>query len=152
MAVQQFADFGHAALRQQPTPEEEQDAVRELGHLAQDMAAHQHPGAPRGQAAQEIHEGEAGFGIEAVEGLVEDQQLRPVHQGLGQPDALAHALAHGGEGQVRPVLHAHERQGFLQGGFQGRALEPTQVAHHAQPAPGLEARGEAVPFGHQANA
>ncbi len=152
MAVQQFPDFRNAAFGQEPSTEEQEDPVRELGDFSQDVAGDEDADPALGHAAQEVHELEPGLRVEAVEGLVEDEDLGLVQEGLGQPDALAHALGHGREGQVRPGVHAREDEAPGHGLVQGGALEPGEGAHHAQPPVRAEARREAVSLGHEADA
>ena len=107
MAIQQLADLGDSAFGQQATPEEQQDALRELGDLAQDVARYQDARALLGEVPQQGHQVKARFGIQAVEGFIQNEQLRLVQQGLGQADALAHALGHARKGEVGAVRHAH---------------------------------------------
>ena len=57
--------------------------------LAQDMAGEQDGAALAGQRAQEVAEPADGLGIEAVGGLVEDEQARVADQGAGEAEALA---------------------------------------------------------------
>ena len=45
-----------------------------------------------GQAAQEVAHHAAGHGVDAVQGLVEEEHLRPVDEGAGEGELLAHAL------------------------------------------------------------
>jgi hypothetical protein len=105
------AEIGEGGLSDEPPPVQDDDAVDGLGDLGQDVARDQ-DGAPLvGQAAQQGAEPVDAFRVEAVGGLVEDEDLRVAHQRGGQGQPLAHAEgeladpAIGGPAQVDDVEH-----------------------------------------------
>jgi hypothetical protein len=50
----------------------------------------QHGAAPVGEAAQQSPHPAHPLGVQAIGGLVEDQDLRVAEQRVGEPEALAH--------------------------------------------------------------
>ena len=83
---------------------------------------------------QEIVEAVALFRVEAGGRLVDDDQLRVTQQGLGDPEALAHAAGIGGHG----LLGVLGQVGLLQQGFDdlfaflriGQPLEDGEMVEH----------------------
>jgi hypothetical protein len=71
---------------------EDDHALADRLHVAQQVGAQDEAHvAPRGHVADERQHLLAALGVEAVGGLVEQQQVRVVHQRLGQLDPLLHA-------------------------------------------------------------
>ena len=73
---------------------DQRDGVDEAIELAQDVRAHHDAHAVVGDLAQDVAELPARERIEAVGGLVEQQQLGLVDHRARDREALAHALAH----------------------------------------------------------
>jgi len=103
-------------LGDQAAATEDQDRVDGLSDLGEDVAADQHRSPGLRERAQEGAEPVHAGRIEAVRGLVEDQQLRIAEQRGGQPQALAHPERVGAHGPVRRVGQLDERQNFLHAG------------------------------------
>jgi hypothetical protein len=110
------------------------DGVAEAVELAQDVAADHDADALAGDLAQDLAQLAAGERVEAVGGLVEQQQLGAVDQGAGDREALAHALAHLGDaglGLAAEVEDLQELGDAGAGGLVGLAValgEELQVA------------------------
>ena len=81
----QRAPSGQAAGRQ------DEDVVDGLGRLGQQVRRHEHDAALGRVPAQEAAHPRDALGVEAVGGLVEDQDVGVAEQGPGQLEALAHA-------------------------------------------------------------
>ena len=93
----------------------------------------------------------AGGGIEAVGGLIEDQQARAVDDGLGQLGELLHAQGIGSQKAVAGFAEADVEEHFvgaLERGFGGKAGE---LAHHADEGDGGHVGDEGVVLGHVAD-
>ena len=89
--------------------------------------------------------------IEAVGRLVQQQQPRIVHQGLGQLDALLHARGVGADGSVALLVEAHVAQ-HLRGAFPSRcAWQAGHLAEVADEVRGGQVGRQAVVFRHVAN-
>ncbi len=94
-------------------------------------------------AREPLEEGQAfgaGHGIEAVEGLVQDQDLGSVAQGQGQADPLPHPLAVGADLAIGGVHHADAAEGLVR---QSVRL-PRGQAVQAQPSADEGAAGDSA--------
>ena len=80
--------------------------------LFEHVAGDDHALALVAQPLDQLHQVEALVGVEAVEGLVEEEHLRVVHQGLGHLDPLAHALGVGGQQALVVRFELHRGQGL----------------------------------------
>ena len=87
--------------------------------------------------------------VEAVEWLVQQQQLGRVHERLGELDALPHALREASDAALRGVLQAHARDRL--GGSARRIRHVTQAGHHLDQLARGEERPEPVPIVHDAD-
>jgi hypothetical protein len=128
--IRQYAGFGSAAetnarfryllergqfveggLDHEPAPVDDQHAVDGLRDLRQHVTGNEHGPAFRCERAQEVAKPAHAFRVEAVGGLVEDQQLGLTEQRSGQPESLPHAerialhAAAGGAGELDHSQH-----------------------------------------------
>ena len=88
--------------------------------LTQQVAGHDDGDAELGAGApHQLQHLVASGRVEAVGGLVEEQQARVMHQRLGQLDALLHARRVGADGAVALLVEAHVAQ-HLRGALAGR--------------------------------
>ena len=83
--------LGAGALRLDPAAADDHHPVGDGLDLGQQVRGEQHGAAAVGEAAQQAAHPAHALGIEAVGGLVEDQDLRVAEQRVGEPEALAHA-------------------------------------------------------------
>ena len=70
---------------------DDQHLVDRLRDLGEHVAGDEHRAPPRGERAQEVAQPAHALRVEAVGGLVEDQQLRVAEQRRREPQPLAHA-------------------------------------------------------------
>ncbi len=80
------------ARAQNPAPIEDREAVRDLLHLAQDMAGKKHGPAQPLKTQKEIHDAPGAEGVQTYGRLVEKEQLRVAHEGLRQTQPPQHVL------------------------------------------------------------
>ena len=83
--------LGARALRLDPPVADDHDPVGDGLDLGQQVRGEQHGAAAVGEAPQQPAHPAHALGIEAVGGLVEDQDLRVAEQRVGEAEALAHA-------------------------------------------------------------
>ena len=91
-------------------------------------------------------------GIEPVGGLVQENQFRAVHQGLGQLHALSHACGIAADGAVAGLVQPHKVEhlvGAVPGGFR---REAAQFAPESHLVVGGGILDKGVVFGHVADA
>jgi hypothetical protein len=99
------------------------------------MAGQEHGDPVVGQAAQQHAQGADPGRVEAVGGLVEQQQPRPADQAGGEPEPLAHALGVVGDRLVGAVAQLHGLQHLVDLGAANAqvAVEP-RLLHDARDA------------------
>ena len=74
-----------------PAAADDDDVLRRVLHLAHEVAGDQ-DGAPlRGEVLEQIADPDDALGVQAVDGLVEQQRRRIAEQGGGDAEALEHA-------------------------------------------------------------
>ena len=83
--------LGAGALRLDPSAADDHHPVGDGLDLGQQVRGEQHGAAAVGEVAQHAPHPAHAFRIEAVGGLVEDQDLGVAEQCVGEPQALAHA-------------------------------------------------------------
>src|SRR5829696_8181003 len=69
---------------------QDHDLVNGLGHLGQQMARDEHRASRRGVGAQELAQPADAFGVEAVGGLVQDEDVGIAEERGGEPEPLTH--------------------------------------------------------------
>ena len=117
---------------------DDQDVVDGLGDLGQDVARHEHRAPALRVAAQEVAEPAHALGIEAVRGLVEDQQVGVAEQRAREPEPLAHAERVALDAAARGAVELDELQHLVDarvGNARGLAERAQVVAARA---PGME--------------
>ena len=115
---------------QQTASAQDGDAIAERLRVGQDVGGEEHGLAPGLQVQDDVAHQAAPEGIEAGHGLVEEDHLGIVHEGLGQPRALDHPLGEAPQRQVGGPREAHEVQqvpGAGAAGFPAEAEEPPHV-------------------------
>jgi hypothetical protein len=111
-------ELGEGGLGDEPTPVQDDDAVDGLGDLGEDVAGNEDGPSLAGQAAQQGPQPVDAFGVEAVGGFVEDEDLRVAHQRGGESEPLAHPEgelpdpAIGRAGEVDDVEHLVDSPGW----------------------------------------
>ena len=105
-----------ALLLQQHTVVDDADVVRQQGHLGEDVAGDQDGLAPfvtqRPDEGAHLRDAD---GVQAVDGLVQNQQLRVVHHSQGNGQTLFHAQGVLGKELLIPIRQAHQLQGAFDG-------------------------------------
>ena len=101
-------EVGDARLGDQAAPADYDEAVGGLGHLADQVARHEHCPAFSGESTQEVAYPPDPLGVEAVDRLVEEQNGGIAEQRRGDSKTLAHAegelagppVGHGGQADL----------------------------------------------------
>ncbi len=146
----QIADRARLALGDQAPVDEHDHARRHALDLVQHVRGDQNGAAFGAEPPDQLHHVAALDGIEAVQRLVEQQQLGRVHERLGQLDALAHALREAAHATLRRVFQPHGRERL--GGRLGRVGDVAQTRHQLDQLACREERPEAVAVVHDADA
>ena len=117
--------------------------------LAEQVRGHQHRDAELGpDAADQAEHVIAPGGVEAVCGLVEQDQLRVVDEGLGKLDPLLHAGGVAADGAVALLVESYVAQG-IGSPFPGRRPDQPRHAGHVYDELGRRhIRWQAVVLGH----
>ena len=100
-----------------------------------------------GQAVEQLSQLVPGNRVRPAERLIEDQQARLVHQGLGHLDPLAHAFGVGAHRPVHVLGHAGQLDGLCRrrsGGSRGQTRQPGQKPHEL---PAGQVRPEGITLG-----
>ena len=92
---------GHVLDDDQPPLADDRDAIGDVLHLGEDVRGEEHRAARRRALAHEAVELLLDEGVETARRLVEDEELRPVHQRLDEADLLPVALREVGHGAVQ---------------------------------------------------
>ena len=98
-------EVGHGLVGDEPAPPDDHEVVGGERHLAHEVAGHEH-GAPLGR--QSLEQGphpQDALGVEAVDGLVEEEHARVPEQRGGDAEPLGHA-----EGELPGPLAGHRGQ------------------------------------------
>ena len=136
----------------EPAAVDDQHLVDGLGDLGEDVARDQHGAALGGERAQEVAQPAHPLRVEAVGGLVEDEQLGVAEQRRREPEPLAHPervaldAAAGGAVELDQPQHlvdprvgelggAAERPQMVASGAAG--MEVGRLEHRADPQRGL---------------
>ena len=117
----EVADRARLALGHETAVDEHDDAGRHALDLVQHVRGDEHRAALGAEPPDQLDDVPALHGVEAVERLVEQQQLGRVHERLGQLDALAHALREAADLAFGGVLEAHARERLGGGAAADRA-------------------------------
>ncbi len=132
-------------------PVHDGQAVAQALGLVHEVGREQHRLALLGEPLQALPDEVAGLGIEARGGLVEDQQVRVVHQGPGEGQAPFHAAGQGVEAGVRPPVQAAEFQQLRDAGPHGRVRQAEVAAIDQEVLGNGEIRVQVVHLGHDAH-
>ena len=128
---------GHA-----PTPGEDGDPVAGVLDLGEEVAGHEHRPSLVAERAQELADLLDARRIEAVGGLVQDQELGILEQRLGQPEPLAHPERVGLHEVVGPLGQPHPVERPLHR-LGPDAIDPSEEGEVAPAAHGGEQAGRA---------
>ena len=93
------------AGRQDPAAADDQEVVGGLGHLAHEVGGDEHGAALAGQTAAGLTHPLDALGVQAVDGLVEQEHTGVAQQGRRDAQALAHA-----QGEALDALLGHRGQ------------------------------------------
>src|SRR6266498_848734 len=125
--------LGGVQLLDQPSIVDDPDPGRQPGHLGQDVAGPEDRDvAVPGQPAQQVPDLDHPRRVQPVRGLVEDQQVGSMDEGLGQAQPLGVAEREGTGAAVRVRA---ESQPLDHLGDRGRPSEPAQPVHDLQVLP-----------------
>ena len=116
-AAQAVGEVGDRILRDQLALADDDDALAGLLHLAEDVGA-EDDGVVAGEGLEQLADFDDLLGVEAAGGLVEDQDIGVVDDGLGDADALAVAF-----GQLADQLVADVAEGAAVDDLVGAALD-----------------------------
>ena len=109
-----------------PAGDHDLDLAGHLLDLLEDVGAEEHGPALGAHLLQQAHQVQPLAGVDAVEGLVEQQHGRLVHQRGRQLGALPHALGVGGDAPVGGLDQVDGLEGGL--GRPTRVHQPVQLA------------------------
>jgi hypothetical protein len=90
-------------------------------------------------------------GVEAVGGLVEEEEARPVHQRLRELRHLLHAHRVGVDGSVARLAEADEEERLVSSLEGRRGRQPGDLAHQPDEAHAVHLGDERVALGHVAD-
>ena len=126
-------ELRHRSRPHQPPPVDDDEPVADLLDLPQQVGRHQHgdPELPP-RAPHQVQHLVATGGIEAVRGLVQEDQARVVHERLRELHALLHARRVAADLAVALFEQAHVAQRLrraLAGGGAGQSAHLRQVRH-----------------------
>src|SRR5580700_9154487 len=94
------AEFGHRTHQRDLAAAEQGDAVAHALHPLEQMRGQQHRHALGFEVSDDAEELRGGVRIEARRRLVENGDLRALHQNLGKAEALPHAAREGGDALI----------------------------------------------------
>ena len=138
--------FGDAA------GDEDRDAVADHLQLAEQVAVDEDGLALAAEALEDVADVAAADGVDAVGRLVEQDEVRVVDQGLGEADALGHALGVGGDRAVGAGGHADEVEQFGGAAAAVAAVDVGEGGEELDDLPAGQVAGEAVVLGEVAGA
>ena len=118
--------MGQAAFHQH------RQTVANLGHLAQGMRNEDHRLAGLALLGDDVLEQLPAAQVEPFQRFIEHEQLRFGEQGLGQGQALSHALAEAAQRLPGPVRQSDALEQGRHPRGQDRRLQPRQVAIEGQ--------------------
>jgi hypothetical protein len=134
----------HVAFEDHLPVVEDADAVADVLHLVEEVGTEKDGLAHAAELEDEVPDLDRADGVHASRGLIEEKEAGVVHEGLGEADALEHALGVAGEAAMAMGLQAHEGEEF------GDLLLEATAAHAAESpeeTDGLLAREIAVKVG-----
>ena len=102
-----------AGLGDELAPADDDQVVGGDGHLVHQVAGHQDGSALGGEPLHQVPDPQDAFGVEPVDRLVEEQDLRVAEHGHGDAEPLAHAEREAAGPLVRHVLQADQVQHLL---------------------------------------
>ena len=123
------------------------EALDDLQH----MRGEEDGSAARDHALQHGLEGVGGNGVHSLEGLIEKQHLRPVDDGGGERELLAHAVGVIRDELLRLIGEAHEVQQLGAALLGGGLVEAVHAADEVQVLGRGEFAEERHAFGHDAD-
>ena len=145
-------EVGGGRRAQQPAAVEDDDVVADLLQLAEQVRGDEHRDAEVAtDALHEVEHVDAGRRVEAVGGLVEEDQPRVVHERLRELGALLHAGGVAAHLAVALLVEADVAQDVgraLAGDGRGQAGHPAHVDHEVA---GAHVGRQAVVLGHVAD-
>jgi hypothetical protein len=111
---------------------EDDGLIAEVVELAEDVRGDEDGDAALAGAGEDVAQVAAAARVEAVGGLVEDEQARAVEQAAGDEQALAHALGQGAGGGVALVDEVEGGEHLVDGGRELGLGELEALAEEAQ--------------------
>jgi hypothetical protein len=102
-------------------------------------------------ALQHLLEGAGGDGVDALEGLVEKEDLRPVDDGCGEGELFLHAVREVGDELLGFAGKVHEFEELFAALESGGVVQAVHLADEAQVFGGGEASEESHAFGNDAD-
>ncbi|GLB65892.1 hypothetical protein AHIS1636_03310 [Arthrobacter mangrovi] len=100
-------DVGGGAGRRDPAPVQHDEPVAAGGRDVDVVQGGEHAHAAGRQGPDQLHGGQLGVHVQVVGGLVEQQHLGFLGEGLGQLDPLALAAGQGGVPAAGEGFHPH---------------------------------------------
>src|SRR5881296_2857649 len=132
MLVDECADRVDVASRDRLAVVNQDDVVRDPLDLIQDVGRHEHVAAVAGEVGDRPENVDTARGVRTRQGLIQDQDLRVVGEGLRQFRALAHAPAVSSGRSLRRAREADDLQG------RGGLLAVLRRRHPIEPQQGLD--------------
>ena len=90
--------------------DENRDAIADRLELAEGVTVHENRAALAANAGEDIENVPPAYRIDPIGRLIKHDQLRLMHQRLGQPHALQHPFGIGRNPHVAPLAHPHRFQ------------------------------------------
>jgi hypothetical protein len=146
-----FGEFVDSALLGDFALDHDRDAVADHLELAEQVRVDEDGAALVFELLADLADVAAALGVDAVGGLVEQDEVGVVHEGLGEADALAHALGVLLDALLGPVLHADEVEELVDALLAVLAGDAGHGAVEIEDLPALEVVGEAVVLGEVAD-
>ena len=152
VALDLAVDGFDRAVQQELAALDDADAGAAVGQLGEDVAGDEDRLAHRAELFEQRFHFEAGAGVEAAGGFVEDQDGRVVDERLGQAEALLHAAGEAVDEVVALVREVEQFEHVADDGFAAAAGDLVGDGEEVQKLPDLHAVVDAEVVGHVADA
>lgn len=146
-----LGEFVDGALLGDEALDHDGDAVADEFEFAEQVGVDEDRPALVFELLADLADVAAAFGVDAVGGFIEQDEFGIIHEGLGDADALTHALGVLLDAFVGPVAHADEFEELVDAVLADASGDARHAAVEVEDLPAFEVVGEAVVLGEVAD-